>query len=146
MTRFRTNWHRCGPRTYRDSTDEISLGLTDLPTSSPVTLANEKKHLTASPPLRSTRPTCPPPIARAMPSSDIVDNIVVHDEDQPPPKKPKRFQCIRCQRFFGRLEHLQRHERTRKLANPPQPAASTQALPNTCLAIVRLSYTPPLSL
>ncbi len=36
------------------------------------------------------------------------------DQDlEPPPKKPKRFQCHHCQRFFARLEHLQRHERTR---------------------------------
>lgn len=38
------------------------------------------------------------------------------DEDQtqePPQKKQKRFQCKHCQRFFARLEHLQRHERTR---------------------------------
>ncbi|KAK3985749.1 hypothetical protein QBC44DRAFT_403968 [Cladorrhinum sp. PSN332] len=40
-----------------------------------------------------------------MPSTQTLDQIVV---------KPKRFQCSRCQRFFARLEHLQRHERTRK--------------------------------
>ncbi|KAK5462606.1 hypothetical protein LTS15_002318 [Exophiala xenobiotica] len=39
------------------------------------------------------------------------------DQDQdvePPAKKPKRFQCHHCQRFFARLEHLQRHERTQR--------------------------------
>jgi len=32
-------------------------------------------------------------------------------------KKQKRFQCQHCQRLFTRLEHLQRHERTRKVKN-----------------------------
>ncbi|KAM7199270.1 zinc finger protein ADR1 [Rhypophila sp. PSN 637] len=46
-----------------------------------------------------------------MPSShsDTLDNIVV---------KPKRFKCHRCQRLFGRLEHLQRHERTHTQERP----------------------------
>ncbi|OAX77059.1 hypothetical protein ACJ72_08646, partial [Emergomyces africanus] len=29
-------------------------------------------------------------------------------------KKPKRFQCMRCDTRFARLEHLQRHERIRE--------------------------------
>jgi uncharacterized Zn-finger protein len=33
-------------------------------------------------------------------------------------KKPKRFQCHRCQRMFARLEHLQRHERTHTQEKP----------------------------
>lgn len=37
---------------------------------------------------------------------------------EPPLKKPKRFQCQHCQRFFARLEHLQRHERTRESTVP----------------------------
>jgi uncharacterized Zn-finger protein len=36
------------------------------------------------------------------------------DGQEPPQKKLKRFQCSHCQRCFARLEHLQRHERTRK--------------------------------
>ena len=52
----------------------------------------------------------PPEIAKIkqnfnMPSIETLDHIVV---------KPKRFQCGRCQRSFARLEHLQRHERTRE--------------------------------
>ncbi|KAH8898468.1 hypothetical protein GQ53DRAFT_417993 [Thozetella sp. PMI_491] len=46
-----------------------------------------------------------------MSSSDVLDNIVV---------KPRRFQCPRCQRLFARLEHLQRHERTRKFGCRPR--------------------------
>ncbi|KEF51298.1 uncharacterized protein A1O9_12648 [Exophiala aquamarina CBS 119918] len=37
---------------------------------------------------------------------------------EPPLKKPKRFQCQHCQRFFARLEHLQRHERTHTREKP----------------------------
>jgi uncharacterized Zn-finger protein len=48
---------------------------------------------------------------RTMPASDTLENIVV---------KPKRFQCPRCQRRFARLEHLQRHERTRMLPTLPE--------------------------
>ncbi|KIW99512.1 uncharacterized protein Z518_11251 [Rhinocladiella mackenziei CBS 650.93] len=39
-------------------------------------------------------------------------------DQEPPPKKPKRFQCQHCQRFFARLEHLQRHERTHTREKP----------------------------
>lgn len=35
-----------------------------------------------------------------------------------PTRKPKRFQCHRCQRLFARLEHLQRHERTHTQEKP----------------------------
>ncbi|KAK4160586.1 hypothetical protein QBC43DRAFT_270269 [Cladorrhinum sp. PSN259] len=42
-------------------------------------------------------------------TSQTLDHIVV---------KPKRFQCSRCQRFFARLEHLQRHERTHTQERP----------------------------
>jgi hypothetical protein len=35
--------------------------------------------------------------------------------EEPAQKKAKRFQCQHCQRFFARLEHLQRHERTRMI-------------------------------
>ena len=38
---------------------------------------------------------------------------------EPPSKKPKRFQCKHCQRLFARLEHLQRHERTRMITKQP---------------------------
>jgi uncharacterized Zn-finger protein len=31
-------------------------------------------------------------------------------------EKKKRFQCGQCERLFARLEHLQRHERIRKLS------------------------------
>jgi hypothetical protein len=55
---------------------------------------------------------------------------------EPPLKKPKRFQCQHCQRFFARLEHLQRHERTRKhLLNP-----STQSSPPS--QILEKSHSP----
>ena len=46
-----------------------------------------------------------------MPSSEVASEVVVRT-----PKKTsdKRFVCQRCQRHFSRLEHLQRHDRTRK--------------------------------
>lgn len=49
-----------------------------------------------------------------MPPTELLDGVTEHEEARPAPKKPKRFQCRRCQRLFARLEHLQRHERTRK--------------------------------
>lgn len=50
-----------------------------------------------------------------MAPSDLLEGTTAGDEEaRPTPKKPKRFQCRRCQRLFARLEHLQRHERTRK--------------------------------
>jgi uncharacterized Zn-finger protein len=52
-----------------------------------------------------------------------MENIVV---------KPKRFQCARCLRRFARLEHLQRHERTRMLC-PPQFLRSSVALTHCLL-------------
>jgi len=39
-------------------------------------------------------------------------------QQEPSNKKPKRFQCHRCQRLFARLEHLQRHERTHTQEKP----------------------------
>lgn len=54
--------------------------------------------------------------------------------EQPAPvkagKKEKRFQCPHCQRIFARLEHLQRHERIRKLRD------MICKLPLTCVKIV----------
>jgi hypothetical protein len=40
--------------------------------------------------------------------------------------KKKRFQCPHCQRLFARLEHQQRHERTRECPIE-RPSASQQA-------------------
>lgn len=58
-----------------------------------------------------------------------------HDGDhdrEPPLKKPKRFQCHHCQRFFARLEHLQRHERTRKVT-----AISETSIVDACTRYAR---------
>lgn len=43
---------------------------------------------------------------------------MLQQPQEEPPKKPKRFQCHRCQRMFARLEHLQRHERTHTQEKP----------------------------
>ena len=42
-----------------------------------------------------------------------------------PGKKEKRFQCPHCQRAFARLEHLQRHERIRKLVESDRKLSLT---------------------
>ncbi|OAG38010.1 hypothetical protein AYO21_07732 [Fonsecaea monophora] len=49
-----------------------------------------------------------------------IDGSVLEEErkQEPPPKKPKRFECKHCQRLFARLEHLQRHERTHTREKP----------------------------
>lgn len=55
---------------------------------------------------------------RSLPpfSRDMLEDDAAPDQSQAQAvgKKQKRFQCERCQRMFARLEHLQRHERTRK--------------------------------
>ncbi|KAH8902700.1 hypothetical protein BR93DRAFT_919808 [Coniochaeta sp. PMI_546] len=48
-----------------------------------------------------------------MPSSEVSNEVVVR-----PLKKPRRFECPRCQRQFSRLEHLQRHDRTHTQERP----------------------------
>ncbi|KAK3388038.1 zinc finger protein ADR1 [Podospora didyma] len=48
-------------------------------------------------------------IRLVSPVPRTLDHIVV---------KAKRFQCLRCQRLFARLEHLQRHERTHTQERP----------------------------
>ncbi|KAF4541915.1 uncharacterized protein LTHEOB_8069 [Lasiodiplodia theobromae] len=54
-----------------------------------------------------------------MAPSDLLEGTTAGDEEaRPTPKKPKRFQCRRCQRLFARLEHLQRHERTHTQEKP----------------------------
>ncbi|GME48651.1 Transcription factor [Neofusicoccum parvum] len=53
-----------------------------------------------------------------MPPSPLLEGPIEHDDARPAPKKPKRFQCRRCQRLFARLEHLQRHERTHTQEKP----------------------------
>lgn len=44
----------------------------------------------------------------AMPSDEVSEEPGIKLS-----KAAKRFECVRCQRLFSRLEHLQRHERTR---------------------------------
>ncbi|KIV87116.1 hypothetical protein PV11_02684 [Exophiala sideris] len=51
-------------------------------------------------------------------SQDQAQDQSQDQDPEPPPKKPKRFQCQHCQRFFARLEHLQRHERTHTREKP----------------------------
>ncbi|OCT45504.1 C2H2 type zinc finger containing protein [Cladophialophora carrionii] len=55
-----------------------------------------------------------PPMTQDSFNVDINGHELEEDDrnQEPPPKKPKRFQCKHCQRLFARLEHLQRHERT----------------------------------
>ncbi|ETN38720.1 uncharacterized protein HMPREF1541_06758 [Cyphellophora europaea CBS 101466] len=51
------------------------------------------------------------------PTGAAHEDVLQRPQEQPP-KKPKRFQCHRCQRMFARLEHLQRHERTHTQEKP----------------------------
>lgn len=62
----------------------------------------------------ATNPKSPPHMSTVMPSGDVSSEVVVR-----PPKKPRRFECPRCQRQFSRLEHLQRHDRTRTSVSLP---------------------------
>ncbi|PGH02515.1 hypothetical protein AJ79_07628 [Helicocarpus griseus UAMH5409] len=58
----------------------------------------------------------------------MVDTPIANQEEPPPQeettprkpatKKPKRFQCTRCETRFARLEHLQRHERIHTQEKP----------------------------
>jgi hypothetical protein len=58
-------------------------------------------------------------VSAIMASSEVVSEVIVR-----PQKTTKRFECPRCQRQFSRLEHLQRHERTRKSVLPSPLALS----------------------
>jgi uncharacterized Zn-finger protein len=60
-----------------------------------------------------------PPMTQDSFNVDINGHELEEDDrsQEPPPKKPKRFQCKHCQRLFARLEHLQRHERTRMIVH-----------------------------